>query len=238
MTRSSGATAAASSSSACTASNRSARSRHSPSTRPEAAAPSVGDQHAAAGLEPGQGGVRVGDALDDLGQLGLEPAEHLGEREVGQRAVAEVEAVPGDDAPALGDREVAQLGEQPGLADAGVAGEHARARLAGRPSRRAADDRTPSNEAISVSSASRPTRVRLVVCTATPSMIPCSVVCSCTVLLVRRRVDAHPSSTCGGGQRAVRVASAGRRTNGIRTRRRLRPTSLRIRLLRYSISAW
>jgi hypothetical protein len=34
--------------------------------------------------------------------------------------------VPGDDLPALGEREVAQLGEDPGLADAGVAGEQHR----------------------------------------------------------------------------------------------------------------
>ena len=59
----------------------------------------------------------------DVGQVGGEPAEDLGEREVGQRAVAEVEAVAGEDLPALGEGEVAQLGEEPGLADAGVAGE-------------------------------------------------------------------------------------------------------------------
>ena len=131
MTSSTGDTAAASSSRACTAANRSARSSISPSTRPEAGAPSA----AASTRRPGWSRarrVRLGHALDDLGQLGLEPAQHLGEREVGQRAVAEVEAVPGDHAPALVDREVAQLHQQPGLADAGVTGQHDVHRLGGR----------------------------------------------------------------------------------------------------------
>ena len=82
--------------------------------------------------------------------------------QVGQRAVAEVEAVAGDDLPALGEGEVAQLGQQPGLADAGVAGEQRRGRLADRRRRGSRGRRTPSSEAISASSASRPTRVRLV----------------------------------------------------------------------------
>ena len=84
--------------------------------------PTVG-QHPAAGLEPTEGGVGVGNRRDDVGQVGGQPAQHLGEREVGQRAVAEVEAVPREHLPALGEREVAQLGEQSGLADAGVTGQ-------------------------------------------------------------------------------------------------------------------
>ena len=52
-----------------------------------------------------------------------EAAEDLGEGEVGERAVGEVEAVAGDDLPAVVDGEVAQLDEQAGLADAGVTRE-------------------------------------------------------------------------------------------------------------------
>ena len=85
-------------------------------------------QHPAAGLEAAEGGVDAGDGLDDVGEVCGQPAHHLGEREVGQRAVTEVEAVAGDDLPAVGDGEVTQLGEQPGLADAGVARQQHRTR--------------------------------------------------------------------------------------------------------------
>ena len=98
----------------------------------QAAALRGGGEDPASGLEAGQGGVAAGDGVDDVGQLGGEAAEHLGEGEVGQRAVAEVEAVAGDDLPAVRDGDVAQLGEQPGLPDAGVSGEqHCRAGGAG-----------------------------------------------------------------------------------------------------------
>ena len=114
--------------------------------------------------------MNAGDGVDDVGQVGGHPAEDLGEREVRQGAVAEVEAA-GEHLPALGERDVAQLGEQPGLADAGVAGQQ---HVGGGPVRLAGASpdagRTPSNEAISVSSASRPTRV-LLVCPATSPMI-------------------------------------------------------------------
>ena len=83
----------------------------------------VGTHDPAAGAEAGQGRVLVGDLGDELGQLGLEATKHLGEREVRQRAVAEVETVAGDDAPLGGDREVAHLHQQPGLPDAGVPGQ-------------------------------------------------------------------------------------------------------------------
>ncbi len=127
MTRSSGAFAAAVSSSACTASNRSVRSRAA------AVVAALGRaHHPAAGLEPGERGVLGRDLLDDLGEVGAEPAEDLRERQVRQRAVAEVEAVAGADLPALGEGEVAQLGEQPGLPDTGVAGEEDDPRSVGR----------------------------------------------------------------------------------------------------------
>nr|WP_264674201.1 hypothetical protein [Nocardioides lijunqiniae] len=82
-----------------------------------------GRQDAAARLEAGERGVDGRHLADDVGQVEGEATEHLGEREVGQGAVAEVEAVAGDDLPALGDRQVAQLEQQPRLADAGVARE-------------------------------------------------------------------------------------------------------------------
>ncbi|MET3962191.1 hypothetical protein ABIE44_002125 [Marmoricola sp. OAE513] len=79
------------------------------------------------GLEGPQHRALAGGLLEQVGDLGREPAHHLGERQVGQRAVAEVEAVPGDHLPTLGERDVAQLGEDPGLADARVPGQQHRA---------------------------------------------------------------------------------------------------------------
>jgi hypothetical protein len=81
----------------------------------------VGREHPAARLEPGEGGVDRRDRADDVGQVGGEAAERLGERQVGQGAVAEVQAVAGDDLPPLGVGEVAELQQQPGLADPRVA---------------------------------------------------------------------------------------------------------------------
>ena len=117
MTSSTGAFSAVASSRPCTASNRSARSSA------DAVAGLGRAEHPPAGLEPGQGRVDAGDGADDVGEVDGQPAEHLGEREVGQRAVAEVEAVAGEHLPALLDREVAELGEQAGLADPGVTGQ-------------------------------------------------------------------------------------------------------------------
>ena len=53
----------------------------------------------------------------------MEAAENLGERQVGQCAVGEVEAVARDDLPAQVEGAVAQRGQETGLADAGVTGE-------------------------------------------------------------------------------------------------------------------
>ena len=83
----------------------------------------VGAEHPAAGLEPAERRVDAGDGADHVGEVDGQPAEHLGEREVRKRAVAEVEAVAGEHLPALGVGQVAQLGEQSGLADTGVAGQ-------------------------------------------------------------------------------------------------------------------
>ena len=77
----------------------------------------------AAGAEPPERRVLLGDRVDEGRGVGGEAADHLGEREVGEGAVAEVEAVPGHDLPAFGEGEVAELGEEAGLADAGVARE-------------------------------------------------------------------------------------------------------------------
>jgi hypothetical protein len=84
----------------------------------------VGATHGAApGLELGQRGVGLGDLGHHLGEVGGETAEHLGERHVGQRAVAEVETVARDHPPAGAGGVVAQLGQQPGLAHTRVAAE-------------------------------------------------------------------------------------------------------------------
>ena len=119
MTSSSGAFSAAVSRSTWTASKRSVRSSAEACSVPRSSPP----MHPATGLEAGEGGVLRGDLVDDVGQVGGEAAEHLGERQVRQGAVAEVEAVAGEDLPALGEGEVAQLDQQPGLADAGVTRE-------------------------------------------------------------------------------------------------------------------
>ena len=80
-------------------------------------------QHPLAGQQTEQGGVALGDLVEEVGQLTGDAAGDLGEGEVGKGAVGEVEAVTGLDQPALGHGAVAQLGQQPGLADARVAGE-------------------------------------------------------------------------------------------------------------------
>ena len=90
----------------------------------------LGDPHALAGQQPDDRRVGLGDGVDDSGELVLETAEDLGERQVGKRAVAEVEAVPDDDEASGRDSTVAQGQEQPGLAHSGVApDEHGGAAL-------------------------------------------------------------------------------------------------------------
>jgi hypothetical protein len=76
-----------------------------------------------AGLEPRERRVASGDAVDQVRELGGEPAQHLAERKVRQRALAEVEAVAGEHPPSLALGQVAQLHQQPGLADPGVPAE-------------------------------------------------------------------------------------------------------------------
>ena len=83
----------------------------------------LGDPNPLAGEQAHDRGVGLSHGVDDGGELVLEPAEDLGEREVGQGAVTEVEAVPDDDEPAGGHRAVAQGQQQPGLADPGVAAD-------------------------------------------------------------------------------------------------------------------
>ena len=79
---------------------------------------------AAAGQEPLDGRVRGEQRVDQLGRLGGQPAERLGERQVGRRGVAEVDAVP-DEARCrrAAARRRSSSAEQPGLADPGVAAE-------------------------------------------------------------------------------------------------------------------
>ena len=87
-------------------------------------------QHPLAGEETEQSGVAQRDLVERVGELTGDPTGDLGDREIGESAVGEVEAVTGEHLPALGDRPVAQLGEEPGLADARVAGQQdGRARL-------------------------------------------------------------------------------------------------------------
>ena len=120
--------------------------------------------HPAAGREALEGGVMGGDGGDDLGGGGLEAAEDLGEGEVGQGAVGEVEAVAGDDLPAEVEGAVAQRGEEAGLADAGVAGQKdrdigaaARAGAAGVAGR---DDAEPESEVLQLGISSHERRRR------------------------------------------------------------------------------
>ncbi len=83
----------------------------------------VGGAQASARLEAGEGGVTLGHARRRLRPLREDAPEDLGEGEVGQRPVGQVEAVAGEHQPALAERDVAQLGQQSRLADARVAGE-------------------------------------------------------------------------------------------------------------------
>ena len=82
---------------------------------------------AASRLEAGERGVLLEHACGDVGLIGHDAAEDLGEGEVGQGAVGEVEAVTGDDLPACCGRGVAQGHQDTRLAHARVAGEEHRA---------------------------------------------------------------------------------------------------------------
>ncbi len=93
-------------------------------------------QHPLTGQQTEQGGVTVGDVVEELGQLASDAAGDLGEGKVRKGAVGEVEAMSGEHLPAVDDGPVAQLGEQPGLADPGVAGEEYGGPLGGDVSRR------------------------------------------------------------------------------------------------------
>ena len=75
----------------------------------------------AAGLEARERRVLLEHAGGHLGQVGHDAAQDLGEGEIGQRAVSEVEAVARDDLPVRRERSVAQGHDETGLADAGVA---------------------------------------------------------------------------------------------------------------------
>ena len=76
-----------------------------------------------AGLEVGQRRVGLDQGLHEPRLLDRHAAEQLGERKVGQGAVAEVETVPDQAPPARAGGPGDELVQEPGLADAGVAGE-------------------------------------------------------------------------------------------------------------------
>jgi hypothetical protein len=80
-------------------------------------------QHPAGGHQPGDRGDGLDERVGQGGCFGGEAAEGLAERQVGQGAVAEVQTVPDQDPVARVLGPVPQLGEQAGLADAGVAGQ-------------------------------------------------------------------------------------------------------------------
>ena len=115
-----------------------------------------GVEHPVAGHQPGQRGLGGDQPVGDGGLVAGDGAEQLAERQVGQGAVAEVEAVTDHDPPAGVDRAVAQLGEQPGLAQAGVAGEQEHGG-AGRGSSPAGTPTSPISRLSESSSSARPT---------------------------------------------------------------------------------
>jgi hypothetical protein len=82
-----------------------------------------GGEHAPARHQSGDVGARLHHRLGHVRLLLDQPPEHLAEREVGQGAVAEVEAVSDHNPPPRGDRAGPQLGQHAGLAHAGVAAE-------------------------------------------------------------------------------------------------------------------
>ena len=86
-----------------------------------------GDQPAAR-LEVREHRTVAGQLGDHLGPVAREPAEQLGEGEIGQRAVAEVQAVPDQRLPAGRPGAGHELAQQPGLADPRVADQQHGAR--------------------------------------------------------------------------------------------------------------
>ena len=82
----------------------------------------LGGRTAEVGLqERAQGGVGGDEVVGDLGLVGQQPAEQLDEREVGQGAAGLAETVADDDPPPLVTGPLRELGDQPGLAHAGIA---------------------------------------------------------------------------------------------------------------------
>ena len=80
-------------------------------------------EHAASGLQSGQRRVGRGRLGEHLGQLGPDPGHHLGEGQVGQSALGQVEAVPDERPPTALTRRVDQSVEQARLADPGITTE-------------------------------------------------------------------------------------------------------------------
>ena len=71
-----------------------------------------------------EGGVGGDQVIGHLRLVGEQTAEELDEREVGEGAAGLTETVPDHDPPAVVTGALRELGEQPGLAHAGVAGQH------------------------------------------------------------------------------------------------------------------
>jgi len=89
---------------------------------------------AGAGDQPAQrrpGTQRLGDGLVAGVGPARQLAQRLGERQVGQADRAEVDAVSDENGRAGGAGPAAELGEQPGLAHSGVAGQQHRGRPPG-----------------------------------------------------------------------------------------------------------
>ena len=108
------------------------------------------------GSSRSRAGWRLGDVVEEVGQLAGDPAGDLGEGEVGQGAVGEVEAVAGEHLPA------ARRRPGRGARSGGGSCRRRRRRRAGRPIRSWAGRAVPDAEMPSVeqrcsSSASRPT---------------------------------------------------------------------------------
>ena len=171
-------------------------------------------EHPALRHQPGDGGGGVDEGGGQGGRLDGEPAEGLAERQVGQGTVTEVETVTDDHPPARVNGLVAQLGQQPGLADSGVAREQHGAgwvwlagRRAGRarPAQRAGRARPPARRAGDARSArgACPTSSRVALTTAPSASLRNHDVCS--RLPVCRRTHActavftRPPTACARG---------------------------------------
>jgi len=77
----------------------------------------------ATGQQPGQRGEAFEQVVAEFGAFGGEPGERLGERQVGRRGVAEVDAVTDQAEDAVGRRAAQELAQQARLAHAGVAAD-------------------------------------------------------------------------------------------------------------------